>query len=158
MLSFGTDRTAKLLRPSSFARKAKDMHAKPIMVLLIGDTARSSSNLLEWLRRRGSCCQFSRSYRDACHRIRSTQFDLVLSEYALPDRTAFPLLDHLEGSSATLFFSARVEDGALWLKMLERGRRCVGAPIVRSSDLPKALGMLLDAAFEPHAKERVSAG
>lgn len=158
MLLFGTNRTAKLLMPSSFARKAKDMHAKPIRVLLIGETARSSSNLLEWLRKRGSCCQFSRSYGDAYHLIRSTQFDLVLSEYALPDRTAFPLLDHLEGSSATLFFSARVEDGALWLKMLERGRRCVGAPMVRSSDLPKALGTLLDAAFEPHAQERVSAG
>jgi len=158
VLSFGTDRTAKLLMQSSFARKAKDMHAKPIMVLLIGETARSSSNLLEWFERRGSRCQFSRSYGDACHLIRSTQFDLVLSEYALPDRNAFPLLDHLEGSSATLFFSARVEDGALWLKMLERGRRCVGAPIVRSSDLPKALGTLLDAAFEPYEKETVSAG
>ena len=142
----------------SCARKAKDMRAKPIMVLLIGETARSSSNLLEWLQKRGSCCQFSRSYGDACHLIGSTQFDLVLSEYALPDRTAFPLLDHLEGSSATLFFSTRVEDGSLWLKMLERGRRCVGAPILRSSDLPQALGTLLDGAFEPSEKERVSAG
>lgn len=143
---------------SSFARKAKDMPAKPIMVLLIGETARSSSNLLEWLQARGSCCQFSRSYGDACPLIRSTQFDLVLSEYALPDRTAFPLLDHLEGSSATLFFSTRGEDGSLWLKMLERGRRCVGAPILRSVDLPQALGRLLDGAFEPCEKERVSAG
>lgn len=134
------------------------MRAKPIMVLLIGETARSSPNLLEWLQKRGSWCQFSHSYGDACHRIGSTQFDLVLSEYALPDRTAFPLLDHLEGSSATLFFSTRVEDGSLWLMMLERGRRCVGAPILRSRDLPQALGTLLDGAFEPCEKQRVSAG
>lgn len=128
------------------------------MVLLVGETARSSCNLLEWLQRRGSCCRFSRSYEDACDLIRSTQFDLVLSEYQLPDRTAFPLLDRLEGSSATLFFSARVEDGSIWLKMLERGRRCVGAPLLRSIDLPRALGTLLQLAVEPYENERVSAG
>jgi CheY-like chemotaxis protein len=131
------------------------MPSNPVMVLLVGETARSSSNVLEWLERRGSRCQFSRSYGDACELIRSTQFDLVLSEYQLPDRTAFPLLDWLEGSSATLFFSTRVEDGSLWLKMLERGTRCVGAPILRSRDLPKALGTLLAAAVEPSEQARV---
>ena len=131
------------------------MHAKPILVLLVGETARSSSNVLEWLERRGSRCRFSRSYRDASKLIRSTQFDLVLSEYQLPDRTAFPLLDWLEGSSATLFFSTRVEDGSLWLKVLERGRRCVGAPILRSRDMPNALGTLLEAAVEPSEQARV---
>jgi CheY-like chemotaxis protein len=115
------------------------MPSNPVMVLLVGETARSSSNVLEWLERRGSRCQFSRSYGDACELIRSTQFDLVLSEYQLPDRTAFPLLDWLEGSSATLFFSTRVEDGSLWLKMLERG----------------TLGTLLAAAVEPSEQARV---
>ncbi len=167
MLSFGTDRTAKLLVLSSSRRGAKEMRAKPIMVLLVGETTGSSSNVPEWLELatqltsslgRGTLYQFSRSYGEACELIRSTQFDLVLSEYQLPDRTAFPLLDWLEGSSATLFFSTRVEDGSLWLKMLERGRRCVGAPILRSRDLPKALGTLLEAAVEPSEKERVSAG
>ena len=143
---------------SSSRRQAKDMRAKLIKVLLVGETARSSSHLLEWLQSRGSCCQFSRSYGDACHLIRGTEFDLVLSEYQLPDRTAFPLLDWLEGSSATLYFSARVEGGSLWLKMLERGRRCVGAPIVRSEDLTKALGTLLEATIEPSEKEKVRAG
>ena len=143
------------------------MRAKPIMVLVVGETARSSSNALEWLElatqltaslRRGTLYQFSRSYGDACELIRCTPFDVVLSEYQLPDRTAFPLLDWLEGSSATLFFSRRVEDGSLWLKMLERGRRCVGAPILGSRDLPKALETLLEAAVEPSEKERLSVG
>lgn len=134
------------------------MRIKPMMVLLVGETARSSSNLLEWLQRRDSCCQSSHSYGDACDLIRSAQFDLVLSEYQLPDRTAFPLLDRLEGSFATLFFSARVEDGSIWLKMLERGRRCVGAPILRSSDLAKVIDSLLGGAAERHEKEGVSAG
>jgi hypothetical protein len=50
------------------------------------------------------------SYRDAFNLVSHTQFDFVLSQYQLPDRTAFPLLDWLVGSFATLFFSARVED------------------------------------------------
>ena len=81
------------------------MRAKPIMVLLVGETTGSSSNVPEWLELttqltsslgRDTLYQFSRSYGEACELIRSTQFDLVLSEYQLPDRTAFPLLDWLE--------------------------------------------------------------
>jgi hypothetical protein len=45
----------------------------------------------------------------------------------------------LIGSPAILFLSARVEDSSLWLKMLEQGNRCVGAPLLRSDELAKAL-------------------
>lgn len=134
------------------------MGRKPITVLLVGETAKSSLRFLLWLYKRGCRCHFATSYRDACSLISRTQFDLVLSEYQLPDRTVFPLLDWLEGSSATLFFSTRVEDGSLWLKMLERGKRCVGAPIVRSIDLTKVIDTLLHADVERSEKERVSAG
>jgi len=119
------------------------MLAKPIVVLLVNETARNSPHLLEWLHGRGSCCEFAQSYRDACDLISSAQFDLVLSEYQLPDRPAFPLLDWLAGTPATLFFSARVESGFLWLKMLERGERCVGEPVLRSNDLIPALEQVL---------------
>ena len=84
------------------------------------------------------------------------QFDLVLSQYQLPDRTAFPLSDRLVGSPATLFFCARVEDGSLWLKMLDRGHRCVGAPLLRSDDLTEALGTVLDAAVQASEMEALS--
>jgi CheY-like chemotaxis protein len=134
------------------------MGRKPIMVLLVGETTTSSLQLLLWLYKRGCRCHFATSYRDACNLISRAQFDLVLSEYQLPDRTVFPLLDWLEGSSATLFFSTRVEDGSLWLKMLERGKRCVGAPILRSNDLTKVIDTLLEAGVEPSERERVIAG
>ena len=134
------------------------MDVKPIMVLLVGEAAKSSLQLLQWLNSRGCRCQLAHSYRDACNLVSCTQFDLVLSEYQLPDRTAFPLLDWLVGSPATLFFSVRVEDGSLWLKMLERGKRCVGAPVLRSNDLTKALGRVLDAAVESYEREAVSSG
>lgn len=131
------------------------MSVKPVMVLLVGETARSSLQLLQWLNRRGCRCQLAQSYRGACDLISSTQFDLVLSDYQLPDRTAFPLLDWLVGSPATLFFSTRVENGSLWLKMLERGKRCVGAPLLRSNDFVEALDKAM-AIANSYEKETVS--
>jgi CheY-like chemotaxis protein len=132
------------------------MAAKPIMVLLVGETARSSLQLLRWLSRRSCRCQFAQSYQDACNLVSCTQFDLVISQYQLSDRTAFPLLDWLAGSPATLFFSTRVEDGSLWLKMLERGKRCVGAPVLRQNGLIEALGTVLDTAVESYELEDVA--
>src|SRR4029077_14124791 len=132
------------------------MSVRPLMVLLVGETARSSLHLLQWLNRRGYRCQLAQSYRGACDLISRTQFDLVLSEYQLPDRTAFPLLDWLVGSPATLFFSTRVEDGSLWLKMLKRGKRCVGAPVLRQNGLMEALGTVLDTSVESYQVEDVA--
>jgi CheY-like chemotaxis protein len=103
------------------------MGIEPVKVLLVGEGARNSLQLLQWLSHRGCSCQVAQSCRDACNLVSRTQFDLVLSQYQLPDRTAFPLVDGLAGSPATLFFSTRVESGSLWLKMLERGKRCIGA-------------------------------
>jgi CheY-like chemotaxis protein len=114
-----------------------------ISVLLVGESVRHSPQLVQWLERRGCTCRFAPSYRDACMAITRIQFDLVLSQYDLPDRTAFPLLEWLAGSPATLLFSARVESGFLWLKMLDRGERCVGFPAVRSSALIAMLGQAL---------------
>src|SRR5712692_11336414 len=112
------------------------MTLSPRMVLLVGETGRGSLRLLDWLHQRGCRCHFAASFREACSLISRTQFDLVLSQYQLPDRTAFPLLESLTGSPTTFFLSTPVEDGCLWLPMLDHGERCVGAPLLRSSDLP----------------------
>jgi len=71
------------------------------------------------------------------------EFDLVLCQYQLPDRTAFPLLDWLGGSHTTLFLSTAVESGNLWLPMLERGENCVGARLLRGSEFTDALSRVL---------------
>ena len=119
------------------------MAENSLSVLLAGDDVGQSPKLLRWLHSRGCLCQFASSYRSACQLILRTRFDLVICQYQLSDRTAFPLLDLLGGSSATLFFSTRVEDGCLWLPMLERGERRIGTPLVRSSDLIEALDKVL---------------
>jgi CheY-like chemotaxis protein len=118
------------------------MSNRPIMVLLVGEVPKSSLELLVWLYERGCRCHFATSYRDACSLISRAQFDLVLSQYQLPDRKAFSLLDRLIGSPATLFLSTVVESGCLWLPMLERGKRCVGAPML-SNAFNEALAKML---------------
>jgi CheY-like chemotaxis protein len=113
------------------------------MVLLVGQTSRSSSQLTNWLYKQGCRCHFATSCQEARNLISRRQFDLVLSQYQLPDRTAFPLLDWLAGSPATLFLSTAVENGCLWLPMLERDERCIGAPLLRSSEFTGALAEVL---------------
>jgi CheY-like chemotaxis protein len=115
----------------------------PKMVLLVGETSRSSSQLTNWLYKQGCRCHFATSCQEARNLISRMQFDLVLSQYQLPDRTAFPLLDWLAGSPATLFLSTAVENGCLWLPMLERDERCIGAPLLRSSEFTGALAEVL---------------
>lgn len=134
------------------------MDGKPIMVLVAGETAKSFLQLLLWLYERGCRCHFATSYRDACSLISRTQFDLVLSQYQLPDRTAFSLSDWLIGSPATLFLSTVVESGCLWLPMLERGKRCVGAPVLRSSDFNEALAKVLGVEGRCDEMETVASG
>lgn len=119
------------------------MSTESINVLLVGESVRRSPQLAQWLERQGCTCRFAPSYRDACMAIERIQFDLVLSQFDLPDRTAFPLLEWLAGSPTTLLFSARVESGFLWLKMLQRGERCVGFPAMRSSALIATLDQAL---------------
>jgi CheY-like chemotaxis protein len=134
------------------------MSNRPKMVLLVGEVPRSSLQLLLWLYERGCRCHFATSYRDACSLISRAQFDLVLSQYQLPDRTAFSLLDWLTGSPATLFFSKVVESGCLWLPMLEHGKRCLGAPLLRSSDFNEALAKVLSVECRSDEMETVGSG
>ena len=114
-----------------------------LKALLVGQAARSSFQLLQWLDNRGCQCHFACSYEDACKSISETAFDLVISQFDLPDRTAYPLLDRLAGSTATLFFSKPVENGCWWLPMLVRGRECVGAHGLRPGEFLDALGKTL---------------
>lgn len=119
------------------------MDSRGMKVLLVGQTARSSFQLLQLLDDTGCQCRFASTYRDACTLIAQTAFDLVISQLELPDRTAYPLLDWLRGSTATLFFSKTVENGCLWLPMLVRGREWVGAHALGAGEFRDILGKTL---------------
>ena len=114
-----------------------------IEVLLVGQTARGSSQLQKWLGSRGCDCHFAMSCKEACGLIACSGYDLVLSEYDLPDRAAYPLLEQLIGSTSTLFLSTIVEEGFLWVPALLRGRRWPDAHMLRPGELSEALSDVL---------------
>lgn len=119
------------------------MGAKTVQVLLVGPTGRGSSQLLQWL---GSCeceCHFATTCKEACTLISRCAYDLVLSEYDLPDRGAYPLLEQLIGSTSTLFLSTITENGFLWVPALLRGRKWPGAHMLRPGELSEALSNVL---------------
>ncbi|MEY2602970.1 MAG: hypothetical protein QOH31_741 [Verrucomicrobiota bacterium] len=65
------------------------MSTRLILVLLVGEALENFPQLLRWLESRGCRCQLAQSYRDTCNLVSCTQFDLVLSQYELPDEQPF---------------------------------------------------------------------
>lgn len=130
------------------------MNNTPATVLLAGDNATRSLTLRKWPCQRNCYWQFASSFEDACRLMSQKEFDLVLCQYDLRDRTAFPLLDWLEGSHSTLLFAARAGRGSRWLTMIERGQRCFGRPLLRTKDLADALASVLRGHAEGDSLER----
>ena len=89
------------------------MNGTATNVLLAGDTAMRSPTVRKWLGQRGCHCQLVTSFEDTCRALSQSEFDLLICQYDLPDRTAFPLLDWLEGSPSTLIFAGIGERQAL---------------------------------------------
>ena len=112
-------------------------------ILLVGETAQSCLQLMQWLERRGCRCHFASSCKDACRLISDMRFDFVLSHFELPDRSAFPLLQKLIGSTTSLFFSTRIENGCLWLPTLAKGRRWPDTRVLRPNEFAVAMGIAL---------------
>ena len=120
------------------------MSSTPTTVLLASDTTTRSTTLRKCSPHLDCYWQFASSFEDACRLISQREFDLVLCQYELPDRTAFPLLDWLEGSRSTLLFSVRAGKSSRWLPVIERGKRCLDRPLLQTKELPDALGNMLD--------------
>src|SRR4029077_12513520 len=114
------------------------MSSTPTTVLLASDTTTRSTMLRKCSPHLDCYWQFASSFEDACRLMSRREFDLVLCQYELPDRTAFPLLDWLEGSRSTLFLSTRAGRGSRWLPVIERGKRCLDRPLLQTKDLPDA--------------------
>jgi CheY-like chemotaxis protein len=119
------------------------MNGTPTTVLLAGYAGIESAVLCRWLARHDCHCQFAASFEDVRKILSQAEFDLVLCDYALPDRTAFPLLEWLDGTHSTLFFSSRHGDKNRWLPVIDRGQRCLDRPLLETSELPNALGSML---------------
>jgi len=107
--------------------------------LLIAEGLQTPSCLARRLEGQGCWCSFARSYREAYSSIGNQDFDLVLSPLKLRGATLFPLVDLLEGSRITLFYSQPVEQGYWWLPALRSGQKCFGSAAFRPSEFVSVL-------------------
>ena len=107
------------------------MNGTPRAVLLMGDAVVRCSTVRKWLGRRRFHCQFAPSFEDACTAFLQRDFDLVVCQYDLPDRTAFPLLDWLEESPSTLVF-ANSSHNRRWLPVVVQGTRSLNGASLRT--------------------------
>jgi len=107
--------------------------------LLIGENAQGSSYLAKRLQVRGLECSFATSYQEACSVLSAQSFDLVLSPMRLREVSFFSLIDLLEESGATLFYSHAVEESCRWLPALRHGERCFGSSALRPSEFVSVL-------------------
>ena len=101
------------------------MRTRILKALLIGENPQGSSHSATRLQRRGCECSFATSYPEACASLRGQGFEVVLSPTRLRGVTVFPLIDLLEGSEVTLFYSHAVEQGCWWLPALRHGESAV---------------------------------
>lgn len=108
-------------------------------VLLVAESPQGCSYLAQRLQERGCHCEVAASYPETCSLLRIQHFDLVLSPMRLRDKSLFPLIDLLDGSAVTLFFSHAVEQGCWWLPALHHGERCFGSAALRPSEFVTAL-------------------
>src|SRR5437899_6167195 len=112
-------------------------------ILLVGETAQSCLQLMQWLKSRRCRCHFASSCKDACRLISDMRFDFVLSHFELPDRSAFPLLQKLIGSTTSLFFSTRIENGCLWLPTLAKRSRFPETRALHANQFPVVMRFTL---------------
>lgn len=118
-----------------------------IGVLLIGESSRSFSHIVERLEKGGCRCRFADSYEEA-HRLLSAEgFELVLSVIPPRENAISSLANQLAGTRASIYYAQAVEDGCWWLPALRRGERCFGAPALRPSEFA---GLLTEMVEEIH--------
>jgi len=124
--------------------------------LLIGENAQGSSYLAKRLQVRGLECSFATSYQEACSVLSAQSFDLVLSPTRLREVSFFSLIDLLDGSGATLFYSHAVEESYWWLPVLRHGERCFGSSALRPSEFVSVLDeTIAEIRFDAHVAGNV---
>jgi hypothetical protein len=114
------------------------MDAKKLKALLIGGSVEYSL-LASRLQKNRCDCWFANSRQEVCRLLDNQSFDLVLGPIRLNDESLYPLIDRLDGSDTTLFYSQAIEDSCLWLPALRRGENCFGAAALRPSEFLTAL-------------------
>lgn len=108
-------------------------------VLLVGESARSFTHIIQRLERHGCRCRFADSYEQATELVAGESFQLVLSVIPPDENALGSLVDKLADTPASIYYAQVVEDGCWWLPALCQGERRFGAPAVRPSEFAAVL-------------------
>jgi CheY-like chemotaxis protein len=110
-----------------------------VTILLVGNSVLNASVFRDQLRRLGCAVSSAASCKAALHSLRQRKFDVVLTEFLLPDANAYQLLAPLRSTRTTVFFNVPLEDDSLWVPVLDEGRDRLGAPAIQPAQFAKAL-------------------
>lgn len=108
-------------------------------VLLIGESARGFTHIIQRLERRGCRCRFVDSYEQAREAIARESFQLILSVIPTGKSAISSLAETLIGTQASFYYAQVVEDGCWWLPALCRGEQYFGTPALRPSEFASVL-------------------
>ena len=106
------------------------MSTTPKVLLIAGDP-RGVSILAARLEKRACEIHSCLSRREANAFVSNQQFDLVISELRMWDRSSDPLATSLIGSRTTLVYAYPAESGCWWLPAVKNGQSCWGSLAMR---------------------------
>jgi len=112
-------------------------------VLLAGECASPHSCIAQRLEQWGADCSFARSSAEMCELVVEHIFDLIISGMTLKDGSVWRAVPLLEDSNSTMYCFHPIEDGCLWIKVVDRGRACWGAPALRPREFGRLLQQIL---------------
>jgi hypothetical protein len=95
-------------------------------VLLVGREFLESPAVTNWFLSRRRGCLVASKVGKVWKLTKSHNFDLILSNYHLPDGAGSELINRFPGLPLSLFLSHRIEDGCIWLPAILRGVKCWG--------------------------------
>jgi hypothetical protein len=129
-------------KPQGFDRNLK--------VLLVGESGQGSSYLANRLRLGGWQCEFATSYEGMLVLLKDEDIYLVLCPLRLNRRSLLPLMDLLEASRISLFYSLQTEQSCWWLPGLRHGRKCFGSGAVLPSEFISVLDEVVEQIVQVH--------
>lgn len=116
-------------------------------ILLVGREFHESSVIANWFLSRRRGCLIASTVGEVWELTKSHNFDLILSNYQLPDGVGSELIDRFPGLPVSLFLSHRIEDGCIWLPAILCGVKCWGSCSLK----PRAFVRLLADILSGHS-------
>ena len=112
-----------------------------VEVLFLSQGTNSYARLQRHLEEIGCRCRVANCAEHGLALIDQQAFDLLLSTH--PVHLGSALIARLEDSSCSVFYRLPVEDGWWWVPIVERGKKCLGAPALRPEEFVETVDRIV---------------